>query len=1225
MILLFEENEKLFNSLGLGVLKDAISCKVKEGLNDQFAVELEYPVNGLNFSKIQNDRIIYCKPTPYDYAQPFRINSITKPIKGVVKIYASHISYDMNDIPVLPFDAKNLNDALNKIMNGVLQEDGTYKKISVVDNDFKFVTDSTSAKTFKTTAPFNLRALLMGGDESLMSVYDVELKFDKMEVQLLQKRGKDRGAIVKYGHNMTDINHEASTELLYNGVFPYYHTEKTSTETSNTEGFTQVYIVGSTPYQQDWLSFTENGEPYHPVDSSPVQIATEGDFYQKVYVWNETTEIFEEKIYNQSINLIQGVLEPSWLTIDWSKFPLIICKAARRGYFKTATDSDWGDLKGVGDVVFEESIISSGIASNIMMYFSEVIPTDKDSKNEEVNEIVDVQLDNPIIWLETNDAKNMKHNKVLMLDLTSEFDDEPSKEALLAKAEEQIQKLKIGTIKHTTTVSFVDLSATTEASRYENFDHIELGDTVSIIYEDANISIKLRVIALEYDAIADRYLSVELGEKKDTMSSSSVQTGDNISSLSNDAGYTTVTQVNKLIANIVTANYIEALNARLTKAQISQLEVERINVKGVLEASQFTLDSLIAKLLIAENAEIANTLTAGNIKVAGDITINSGSISISSKDGLTSFYVDRDGNVTSNSVTITGGTLDIGNGNFTVSNGGLMTANNAVVNGTIVSRNATITGGSIQIKGDFDTFFEVDEKGNVRANSITMNGGELLLGDIEYTQVTVTETEYKQNKYYLKVSSNPDVYRLDDDITWSSTKTYYQSSANFKVDNEGNVLAYSMNIRGGSLSIGELDSTNNESVIQIDEHGTMFANNTVVKGYIKAETLEADVGHIAGFDLIPSVISSYQLDTTVTYLNWMPFTYYRKVSTNPDVYELDNHPEFQVGVEYYKATYSSLAYFKYGIPGSSNSVLISPSKSVTFIHEDPIYRKIKLTSATYLPDVYYILNIDDEYVLSTDPEFDEDETYYERVRYENVPNVAFAAGPDFYVTNDGYLRANNIEIIGGKIGGVNISQHDLEVENYFDTDGILFGLYDRYLSKRIGRRVYYSYSYNSYIASALVGNFTIVGNSFNITYGNQAWVMSPVLKLLPGGLSIGGIRDDVGPQHQYTDYTFSAGFIPFKELGLLLSLVISDDDYANSKYRFDTGHPRIAVGTVENVGRSNKKVETGLTNIIVAVVSHNKSYSDTSGNAMCYWEGGDLYVSSATNANQTVAWIAIGY
>lgn len=36
MIILFDENELLFQSLGLGLLKDAKSCVVKEGLNDIF-------------------------------------------------------------------------------------------------------------------------------------------------------------------------------------------------------------------------------------------------------------------------------------------------------------------------------------------------------------------------------------------------------------------------------------------------------------------------------------------------------------------------------------------------------------------------------------------------------------------------------------------------------------------------------------------------------------------------------------------------------------------------------------------------------------------------------------------------------------------------------------------------------------------------------------------------------------------------------------------------------------------------------------------------------------------------------------------------------------------------------------------------------------------------------------------------------------------------------------
>ena len=76
MIILFDENEKEFSSLGLGILKDVASCQVKEGLNDAFELEMEYPIDGNNFSKIEINKIIYCKPNPYDSMQPFRIGSI---------------------------------------------------------------------------------------------------------------------------------------------------------------------------------------------------------------------------------------------------------------------------------------------------------------------------------------------------------------------------------------------------------------------------------------------------------------------------------------------------------------------------------------------------------------------------------------------------------------------------------------------------------------------------------------------------------------------------------------------------------------------------------------------------------------------------------------------------------------------------------------------------------------------------------------------------------------------------------------------------------------------------------------------------------------------------------------------------------------------------------------------------------------------------------------------
>ena len=76
MIILFDESNKSFDNLGLGVLKDAVDCMVKEKLNDSFELEMSNPVSGSNYDKLQIGRLLYAKPNPYDNQQAFRIQSI---------------------------------------------------------------------------------------------------------------------------------------------------------------------------------------------------------------------------------------------------------------------------------------------------------------------------------------------------------------------------------------------------------------------------------------------------------------------------------------------------------------------------------------------------------------------------------------------------------------------------------------------------------------------------------------------------------------------------------------------------------------------------------------------------------------------------------------------------------------------------------------------------------------------------------------------------------------------------------------------------------------------------------------------------------------------------------------------------------------------------------------------------------------------------------------------
>lgn len=850
MIILFNDNETLFRNLGLGVLKDARSCEVEEKINDSFEVELVYPYNGKNYDLLKIDRIIYCKPNPYDEPEPFRIYSISKPIKGYVTVKAQHISYDMNGLPVKPISGNGLRDTIDKIQNGC-----------IISHNFKFYTEKSDTKTFKTTNIYNMRALLMGGDESILSVYDLEVRFRKFNVYLTDKIGKNRGATITYAKNLKDISHEINFERLYNGVYPFYHRETTETATDTIAGqFKQCYIVGSKPFQDGWLSYTDGGEPYHPVDEFPVQIASEGDYHNKVYSWNSNLQRYQEKIYNESFTLIDSVTgllgqeseTPSWVVIDWQSlksFKLVV-KAGTDGYFKMSTETEWTHHS-KGDVIYEGSVKDATEA--LVMYYSEVIPANNDSKIEESTNVTHVELDEPIIWIDTELAKSMKVNRILTLDLSSEFDDVPNKDDLETKAKEYIEKNKIGQYKYDTSVSFVDLTQTTEGAKYSNINHVELGDVIKVSYNSVGIDVELRVVSTKYDVINNKYISIDLGEKPDKLSASTIQNGDNISSLTNNVGYTDVTTVNKIIAKTVTADFIKAKNAELSKAQIEQLAVERLNVKGFIEASQFEIDNLVAKMLTADNAVIKQTLEAGTVKVSGDITINSGMIIIKNDDIGTAFRVDRDGNVTANSLSITGGYIKIQD-TFEVTNEGYLTALNAKIEGEIIAKSGEIAG------------FEIQE------------------GYIQYGRENFGEyVHVGTDGIYLGVVNNLDPdYDPDDPSTWKRK---------FQVDNKGNlytinaiikdanvtgtITATSGNIAGfgihnGYLSYGTKQQANSVYVgtdgiylgttFNVTRSGVLTASNVNVSGEI-----HTSVGAIGSMNINQNGLTytnAFEIDTS---------------------------------------------------------------------------------------------------------------------------------------------------------------------------------------------------------------------------------------------------------------------------------------------------------------------------------------------------------------------------
>ena len=208
--ILHDADERLFNHNGVGVLSDATYCIVSETLNGGYELEMRYPIEGIHFEHIKNRMIILAKPNRTDPLQPFRIYRITKPMLGIVTVYAEHISYDLAGIPVDPFTAASAVDAMEKIHEN-----------SAIENPFTFISEKETEADMNIIEPRSAKACLLGQSGSLIDTYAGELYYDRYIVKFLPKRGEDNGVRIVYGKNLTDLRQEENNANVCTGIYPY--------------------------------------------------------------------------------------------------------------------------------------------------------------------------------------------------------------------------------------------------------------------------------------------------------------------------------------------------------------------------------------------------------------------------------------------------------------------------------------------------------------------------------------------------------------------------------------------------------------------------------------------------------------------------------------------------------------------------------------------------------------------------------------------------------------------------------------------------------------------------------------------------------------------------------------------------------------------------------------------------------------------------------------------
>ena len=130
-------------------------------------------------------------------------------MNGIVTIYGQHISYDLANVPVLPFSTESRSPQL--ILSQLLAG----------DTRFTGWTDYSDAKAFSVTQPKSVRACLGGTEGSMLSKWYGEFEWDNFTVKFHSHRGQKTGVVIEYGKNLTALEQDEDNSGVYTALLPY--------------------------------------------------------------------------------------------------------------------------------------------------------------------------------------------------------------------------------------------------------------------------------------------------------------------------------------------------------------------------------------------------------------------------------------------------------------------------------------------------------------------------------------------------------------------------------------------------------------------------------------------------------------------------------------------------------------------------------------------------------------------------------------------------------------------------------------------------------------------------------------------------------------------------------------------------------------------------------------------------------------------------------------------
>lgn len=255
-----------------------------------------------------------------------------------------------------------------------------------------------------------------------------------------------------------------------------------------------------------------------------------------------------------------------------------------------------------------------------------------------------------------NVAGAFNYRRVLCLDMSLDFEGQPTVQELRSKAQSYMTSNNIGVPKVNITL---DMAQTTE--------QVELCDTVTVKFEKLGISTTAKCISTTWDVLKERYSKIEFGDVAPNIASTIAGLQDTEKTLKTSVTPGMIRAISNATA-LITGNdggfvvlhdgdgdgYPDELLVMNTPDISTATKVWRWNQSG-LGYSSSGYSGTFGLAMTADGQIVADFITTGTLSAD---RISGGTITgIAINNGSGTFTVDNAGNMTSSNATITGGSI----------------------------------------------------------------------------------------------------------------------------------------------------------------------------------------------------------------------------------------------------------------------------------------------------------------------------------------------------------------------------------------------------------------------------------------------------------------------------------------------------------------------------------------------------------------------------------------